>query len=255
MPLCPVGLKLCEQSGFLGEIYFLCRLQPASPAERMSLLLRGHCSLLQSALGFYFIFEGIGTIKEIQTDIHPSQSTAAHACAHICSLVHEPRALALLPQVPLSHHTSSAQPTPQPQNPTRNPIPEPGGQSHASGDGSCPGLDPASAATAGAALAPIPSLARRDQHQCRQCDSRTQAGGSLPQNLAGEGAGSGYRGWQNCLCRLHFQTVPFRLKWNQLLFYLLALGSKAKQQLSFALDRHSPVAARQRTAWPASPPP
>lgn len=122
MPLCPVGLKLCEQSGFLGEIYFLCRLQPASPAERMSLSLRGHCSLLQSALSFYFIFEGIGTIKEIQTDIHPLQTTGARACAHVCSPVHEPRALAPLPQVPLSHHTSSAQPTPQPQNPTRNPF-------------------------------------------------------------------------------------------------------------------------------------
>ena len=136
MPLCPVGLKLCEQSGFLGEIYFLCRLQAASPAERMSLSLRGHHSLPQSALGFYFIFEGIRTIKEIRTDIRPLQSTGIHACAHTCSPLHEPRAPALLPRALLSHHTSSAQPTPQPQNPTYNPRPEPGGRSHASGDGS-----------------------------------------------------------------------------------------------------------------------
>lgn len=84
MPLCPAGLKLCEQSGFLRDIYLLCRLQAASPAERMSLSLRGHCSLLQSALGFYFIFEGIRTIKEIQTEICPSQAQEhTRVCTHM----------------------------------------------------------------------------------------------------------------------------------------------------------------------------
>lgn len=112
MPLCPVGLELCEQSGFLGEIYFLCRLQAASPAERMSLLLRGHRSLLQSAHGFYFIFEGGRTIKEIQTDTRRAQSTGSHACGHTCSPGREPRAPALL-----SHRTGSAQPTPQSPHP------------------------------------------------------------------------------------------------------------------------------------------
>lgn len=82
MPLCPAGLKLCEQSGFLEEIYFLCQLQAASPAERMSLSLRGHRSLPQSARGFYFIFEGIRTMREIQTDIHPLQNTGAHVRTH-----------------------------------------------------------------------------------------------------------------------------------------------------------------------------
>lgn len=85
MPLCPAGLKLCEQSGFLGEIYFLCQLQAASAAERMSLSLRGHRSLLQPARSFYFISEGIRTIKEIQAGICPSpaqEHTRVHTHAH-----------------------------------------------------------------------------------------------------------------------------------------------------------------------------
>lgn len=115
MPLCPAGLKLCEQSGFLGEIYFLCQLQAASAAERMSLSLRGHRSLLQPALSFYFISEGIRTIKEIQADIWPSPAREhTRVCTHTLTST---RATC----------SSRAQPTPQPQNPTRNPQLEPGG--------------------------------------------------------------------------------------------------------------------------------
>jgi len=146
MPLCPAGLKLCEQSGFLGEIYFLCRLQAASPAERMSLSLRGHCSLLQPALGFYFIFEGIRTIKETQTDIFCQlQNTGAHTCVHTSTLA---TCSSAAPRALLSHRPGSAHPTPQHRNPTRNPRPEPGGRSHSP--------HPASAPAAGAVPAPVP---------------------------------------------------------------------------------------------------
>lgn len=136
MPLCPAGLKLCEQSGFLGEIYFLCRLQAASPAERMSLLLRGHRSLLQSAHGFYFIFEGGRTIKAILTDTRPAQSTGAHARAHTCSPGRQPRAPALL-----SHRAGSTQMTSQCPHPpvtrgwSRERVPTPAEPAPAPGPG------------------------------------------------------------------------------------------------------------------------
>lgn len=104
-------------------------------------------------------------------------------CAHTCTPAHEPRAPALLP-----HHTSSAQPTPQHRNPTRNLQSEPGRRFHS------PDLAPA--VTAGAALAPIPPPAHRISASAGSAAAGRRLGGSLPQNLAGEGTGGGYRGRQ-----------------------------------------------------------
>lgn len=77
---------------------------------------------------------------------------------------------------------------------------------------------------------------------------RTPAGGSLPQNPAGEGAGSGYRGRQSRLCWMRSQTAPVRPKQSPCRQTGQDSRAAARRALCFAPDRHSPSAAGQKVA-------